>query len=225
MWETMARPLRDDVWWFELHGVNAYLVEDDGNPILVDAGMPWSAGKLRAGLDQAGFGVADLEHVFVTHYDPDHVGGLRRIDPECPVYVGAGDAPFLQGQLAPDWTEWKGLLQRLLRPLVQPSGLDVRPVTNGDQIGSFTVYDTPGHTPGHVAYVSEDLDVAFLGDLVQSSNGSLRPPPWLMSANMRAVRESIHDLVEHAPEFDLACPGHGDPVVGNGHAALRAALE
>lgn len=221
----MVRVLREDVWWFELRGVNAYLAVDDGDPVLVDAGMPWDAGAIRSGLDRAGYAVSDLECVLLTHYDPDHVGGLRRLQPDCPIYIGAGDAPFLRGQLAPSWREWKGLLQRLLRPLVQPSGLDVRPVTDGDTIGSFTVFETPGHTTGHVVYVNEALDVAFLGDLVQSTGDALHLPPWLLSENMRAVRESVHDLVARAPDFDLACPGHGDPLVEDGRDALEAALE
>lgn len=221
----MARPLRDDVWWFDLRGVNAYLVLDGGEPVLVDSGSPWSAGRVRDGLADAGVGVDDLARVLVTHYDPDHVGGLRRLEPDCPVFIGAGDAPYLQGQLPPDWTTWKGLLQRVMRPLYQPDGLDVRPVTGGDELGSFTVYETPGHTAGHVSYVSTSHDLACLGDVVQASNGELRPPPWLLSANMRAVRESIHDLVANAPDFALACPGHGDPIVEHGAAALRAAIE
>lgn len=221
----MARQLREDVWWFDLRGVNAYLVVDQGDPVLVDAGMPWDASTVRAGLADAGFEVSDLARVLITHYDPDHVGGLRRLDPDCPVFIGAGDAPYLQGQLDPSWKEWKGLLQRVLRPIFQPAGLDIRPVTAGRELGSFTVYETPGHTQGHVSYVSDALDVAFLGDLVQSSDGELVPPPWLLSDNMRAVRESIHDLLADAPEFGVACPGHGDPIVENGRAALEAALE
>jgi glyoxylase-like metal-dependent hydrolase (beta-lactamase superfamily II) len=221
----MARQLRSDVWWFDLLGVNAYLVVDEGDPVLVDAGLGVDAGAVRSGLADAGFTVSDLARVLVTHYDPDHVGGLRRLEPDCPVYVGAGDAPYLRGQLTPPWTAWKGLLQRVLRPFVQPTGLDVRPVTDGDRLGSFTVYDTPGHTPGHVAYVSETLDVAFLGDLVQSTDGGLRPPPWLLSENMRAVRESIQHLVDTAPEVAVAAPGHGDPILDGGTAALRAAIE
>jgi len=221
----MVRVLRDDVWWFDLSGVNAYLAVEDDGPVLVDAGMPWHARSIRRGLDQAGFEPVDLERVLLTHYDPDHVGGLRRLDVDCPVYIGAGDAPYLQGQLDPPWTEWKGLLQRVVRPFVQPSGLDVRPVTDDDTVGSFTVYDTPGHTTGHVSYVSTELDAAFLGDAVRSSNGELHLPPWLLSENMRAVRESVHDLVERVPDFELACPGHGDPLVEGGRDALEAALE
>lgn len=221
----MARVLRDGVWWLDLRGVNAYLVDDGGDLVLVDSGMPWDTNLVRAGIREAGFSVADVDRVLVTHYDPDHVGGLRRLDLDCPVYVGAGDAPYLQGQLLPDWTTWKGLLQRVLHPFVQPRSLDVRPVTNGDTVGSFTVYETPGHTQGHVTYVSAAHDVAFLGDLVQARSGELTTPPWLLSANMRAVQESLHRLTEHAPAFDIACPGHGDPLVGDGHLALQAARE
>ena len=221
----MARALRDGVWWLDLRGVNAYLVDDGGELVLVDAGMPWDASRVAAGIRDAGFTVSDVERVLITHYDPDHVGGLKRLHLECPVYIGAGDAPYLQGQLTPPWTQWKGLLQCVLYPYFQPSGLDVRPVSNGETVGSFTAHHTPGHTEGSVVYVSDALDIAFLGDLVQGGSGALTTPPWLLSANMRAVRESIHRLVDRTGSFDIACPGHGTPIVGNGHEALRAAVE
>lgn len=221
----MARALRDDVWWLELRGVNAYLVEDAGDLVLVDSGMPWDENIVRRGIRDAGFSVDDVDRVLVTHYDPDHVGGLRRLDLDCPVYIGAGDAPYLQGQLVPPWTQWKGLLQRVLYRYFQPTSLDVRPVTNGDTIGSFTVFETPGHTDGHVAYVSASHDVAFVGDLVQSSGDVLETPAWLLSANMRAVQESIRSLATDAPSVEIVCPGHGDPIVGNGHEALWAAQQ
>lgn len=221
----MARSLRDGVWWLDLTGVNAYLVDDDGDLVLVDTGMPWDVPSIRAGIRDAGFAPSDVDRVLVTHYDPDHVGGLRRLDLDCPIFIGAGDAPYLQGQLTPDWTKWKGLLQRVLYPFFQPRSLDVRPVTDGDTVGSFIVYETPGHTEGHVAYVSADYDVAFLGDLVQARSGELATPPWLLSANMRAVQESIRSLVENAPAFDLACPGHGNPLLGGGRDALVRTLE
>ena len=35
----MVTELLDDVWWFDLRGVNAYLVEDDETLTLVDAGV------------------------------------------------------------------------------------------------------------------------------------------------------------------------------------------
>lgn len=221
----MARALRDDVWWIRLRGVNAYLVEDEGDLVLVDTGMPWDARAIRNAIRRIDHRVSDVDRVLITHYDPDHVGGLRRLDLDCPVYIGAGDAPYLQGRLTPDWREWKGLLQRVLHPLVQPNGVDARPVTGGDTIGSFRVYETPGHTTGHVAYVSDAHETAFLGDLVRASSGGLETPPWLLSEDMRGVRESIRMLVARAPDFELACPGHGDPILQDGRERLAALLE
>jgi len=39
----MATELAGGIRWFDLGGVNAYLIDDGGNLTLVDAGMPWHA--------------------------------------------------------------------------------------------------------------------------------------------------------------------------------------
>ncbi|AQL43507.1 MBL fold hydrolase [Halorientalis sp. IM1011] len=216
----MVTELGDDVWWYDLLGVNAYLV-DDGTVTLVDAGNPWDGRNLVLGVDEAGYSLQDVDRVLLTHYDFDHVGGLGRLQGlDATVYVGAADEPFLTGKERPPLSKHKGALQNALGPFLKSPALTVETVADGDEIGSFTAYHTPGHTPGHVAYVSEALDAAFLGDLVRESGGKLRPSPWLMSYDTDAVEESIRDLAERAPEFSIAAMGHGTPFEERGREAL-----
>ena len=208
----MPTELREDVWWLDLSGVNAYVVDDGGTVTLVDAGPVWDADAVLDGVVEAGYALADLDRVLVTHYDLDHVGGLSRLGGlDVTVYAGAGDAPLVAGTASPDLSSRKGLLQLLGSPLVGTPPDDVRSLADGDEVGSFTVYETPGHTPGHVAYVSESLGVAFVGDLVREANGELEASPWLLSDDTEAVERSIRTLADRMPDVTVLVPGHGVP--------------
>ncbi|MDS0283417.1 MBL fold metallo-hydrolase [Haloarcula onubensis] len=222
----MVTPLADDVWWYDLTGTNAYLV-DDGALALVDTGTRFHASELIGGLRDAGFELRDLDRILLTHYDMDHVGGLSAFDGvELTVYVGSDDAPFVTGEAKPPLSNHKGLVQRLGGPLSSPPDNPVEPLEDGDTVGSFTVYETPGHTPGHVCYVSEALSTGFLGDLVvERGDGRFHPSPWLLSYDTEAVARSVRSLVERAPAFDVAAMGHGVPFERGGSERLADVVE
>ncbi len=218
----MATRLADGVWWLKLSGVNAYLIEDGDDLVLCDAGLARQGGKLRSEIKGTGNAVDDLDRILVTHYDMDHVGGLSAFPAAVPIYAGGDDAAFLRGDASPPLSNHKGLLQRAMGVFVETPPQDVRPIADGESVGSFTAYHTPGHSPGHTAYISESLGVGLLGDLVRSSNGGLAASPWFISYDTGVIRESIRSLVDRAPSFEVACPGHGSPLRTDGSAALAA---
>jgi len=208
----MVTRLRDGVWWLDLGGVNAALVDDGGDLTLVDAGMPWHGDAVVDAIVTAGYALSDLNRILVTHYDLDHVGGLPRFDGvDVDMYAGEGDAPLVAGHGSPSLRSRKGAFQRLTSLFGSPLDTDVLALTDGDTVGSFTVYETPGHTPGHVAYVSERLETAVLGDLVRESDGTLSPSPWVISHDRTAIAESVRELADRAPDFEVAVVGHGVP--------------
>ena len=219
----MVEELTTGVFWLDLGGVNAYLVDDDGALTLVDAGMPWQTDGLVDGIIEAGYTLEDLDRVLITHYDLDHVGGLPRLDGlDVTVYTGVEAAPLVAGDRAPGWSSRKTIMQSVASFLYSEAKLPVASVADGESIGSFTVYRTPGHTAGHVAFVSEAHSVAFLGDLVRESAGELEHSPWFISEETSAVRESIRALAERAPEFDIGAMGHGVPFETRGSERLTA---
>ena len=222
----MVTPLADGVWWYDLRGTNAYLV-DDGTLTLVDTGLGFHASALIGGLRDAGFELRDLDRILITHYDVDHVGGLPAFDGvDLTIYVGSTDAPLVTGERKPPLSNHKGLVQRLGRPLISPPDNPVERLEDGDTVGTFTVYETPGHTPGHVCYVSEALSAAFLGDLVvERGDGRFHPSPWLLSYDTGDVERSIRSLVERAPAFDVAAMGHGVPFGRNGSERLASVAQ
>lgn len=208
----MVTALADDVWWYDLVGTNAYLADDDGTLTLVDAGMPWHGNTLIGGLREADFELRDIDRILLTHYDFDHAGGLAAFDGvDLTIYVGAAESALVTGAKRPRLSNHKGALQWLMGQFVSPPENPVKPVSDGETVGSFTVYETPGHTPGHVCYVSDSLSTAFLGDLVREANGKLQAPPWLLSYDTEAVKQSIRAFADSAPPFEAAGMGHGVP--------------
>jgi glyoxylase-like metal-dependent hydrolase (beta-lactamase superfamily II) len=247
----MARELADGVWLLDLGLVpplatNGFLIDgslreqldapaDDADQdpatdedlTLVDAGLFYNRRSIRAELADAGYSVADLDRVLVTHYDLDHIGGLGGIADELdgPVYIGEADGKLAAGESQPNVFHHKGLFHRIARRLFPlPDDIDLRHVRDGDEIGRFTAYHTPGHNPGHTVYV-HDSGVAFLGDLVWEEEGELTPPFWLDSYDMRDVRESIRRFADESRPFEVACMGHGTPLTSGGDDAIRRLVE
>ena len=217
---AMLTELREGVRWLDLRGVNAYLV-DDGDLTLVDAGPPWKAGAVLDALVEAGYAMTALDRVLLTHYDLDHVAGLPKLAGyDVDVCAGRADAGLVAGTDSPDLGTLKGLTQALGSPFVGNAPGTVQRLDDGDTVGGFTVYATPGHTPGHVTYVNETVDAAFVGDLLLESDGGLDPSPWFLSADTDAVRESIRSLSAATPEFAVLGVGHGVPFREGGKRRL-----
>ncbi|PSP52222.1 MBL fold metallo-hydrolase [Halobacteriales archaeon QH_3_68_24] len=223
----MVRRLGEGLWLLNLglappFASNGYLV-DDGDLTLVDPGLPYNRPRLRSQLTEAGYELTDLDRVLVTHFDLEHSGGLGLLAPEFdgPAYIGQADLAIANGGSLPNPTHHKGIYHRLVRSLVGlPEDVRVEPVTDGDEIGGFVACHTPGHNPGHFVYYHEGQSAAFLGDLVWEENGKLTPPFWLDSYDMRGVRESIRDLTERVPPFEVAAVAHGQPLLEDGRKAL-----
>ncbi|WP_227356787.1 MBL fold metallo-hydrolase [Haladaptatus salinisoli] len=226
----MATQLSEGLWHVDCRTrdrPNVYIV-DDGVRTLVDAGWPGDEETVRDGLDEAGFEPEDIDQVLLTHYDADHVGTLARLTPslDAPVFVHRDDAPYVAGNRLPPWTARNGLetFHRLYYRRLTLPNLPIRRIGDGDEIGSFRAYHTPGHTPGHVAYVHEGLDAAFIGDLAFEVGGRLRPSGRVTSYDPRSVEESIRTLLDRTRRFDYVCPGHGRPLE-DGRAHLLRTVE
>ncbi|CCQ32468.1 MBL fold metallo-hydrolase [Halorhabdus tiamatea] len=207
----MVTELAEGVWWFDLRGVNAYLFEDSEGVTLVDAGAPWTRGALLDQLDDAGFRPRDVTRIALTHYDLDHVGALGRFEAERPVYAGEPDADILRGDRRLPWNNRKTAFQRATGLVVSEPAQSIETVGDGDRIGDLTVYETPGHTAGHLAFVSEARSVAFVGDLVRESDGRLEPSPWALSQDTDAVDSSIRRLAGLDLDVEVLAMGHGTP--------------
>ncbi|MDS0298334.1 MBL fold metallo-hydrolase [Halogeometricum sp. S1BR25-6] len=212
---------------FRCRGVNAYLVDDGGTLTLVDAGTPWDGARMREMLSSSGVSPSAIDRVLLTHFDLDHVGTLATLglDADVPIHASEPDASFLLGDADPPAGNHKGAFQRLARLFIDSPENEVIRVSDGDEVGGFDAYRTPGHTPGHVAYHHAGHGAAFLGDVVRGSDGELDTLPWPMCYDADRNEKSLADLAERIDPFEVACVGHGDPIRTGGYDALRRAAD
>jgi len=54
--------------------VNVWIVQESDRLTVIDAGMPRLLPRSRAGLDQIGRSLQDIDAVLITHGHPDHIG-------------------------------------------------------------------------------------------------------------------------------------------------------
>ncbi|MGM0670133.1 MAG: MBL fold metallo-hydrolase, partial [Gemmatimonadota bacterium] len=107
-------------------------------------------------------------------------------------------------------------MARMSRFLSGPSHPVSRILKEGDEIGGLRVVETPGHTPGHLAFFEEEERVLILGDVLFHRHPitlrkGLTEPIRLVTWNRRQNLASARKLASLAPR--IVCFGHGTPLM------------
>ncbi len=194
---------------FPPHAINVYLLGD----VLVDSATRFDARRLLKRLK----GRTVTAHA-LTHVHPDHQGSSSAICSRLniPLWCGAGDADAMEtpglmiDRMHPHW------FSRVAGGFVKGPPYPVaRQLREGDQVGSFTVIETPGHTIGHVSYWRAADRVLIAGDVICNLNiwnGTelLCMPQRIFTLDPAQNRQSARRLVELEPR--LIAFGHGPPL-------------
>lgn len=189
------------------NAINCYLIED----VLIDAGIKSSGTKIVKEL--IGFKVK--AHA-ITHAHADHQGASKEI-------CGKLNIPFMchgndknraeQGTVTEEYPNPNHLIAKFQMAYWAGSGQKVNStLKEGDQIGGFTVIETPGHASGHISFFREKDGVLIVGDVLTNMNllttcVGLHEPPALFTSNREQNRESIKKLFDLKP--CVLCFGHG----------------
>ncbi|HCQ56860.1 MBL fold metallo-hydrolase [uncultured Roseovarius sp.] len=178
---------------------NLTLFQDAERTVLFDAGsgsgfMP-SAGKILEALDAIGVSADDITHVLFTHAHPDHLWGVLD-DFDDPVFANAS---YMIGQA--EWEYWTdpatvesigaerasfavGAARRLaaIEDLMEfiDGGQEVLP--------GILAHDTPGHTPGHMAFeIRQGTEAALVvGDAIGNGHLAFARPDWASGSDQDA---------------------------------------
>jgi glyoxylase-like metal-dependent hydrolase (beta-lactamase superfamily II) len=210
--------------------VNAYLVREDDGLTVVDALFGGAAAKtiLAAAQNMN----APIKRLVLTHGHADHVGSvdsLAKAIPGLEVLITERDALVMAGDRSAQPGETpKKVKGSISAQKTKPTGS----LIDGQMVGSLQVIATPGHTPGHVAFLDTRDQTVFCGD-VYTTFGHVEttakmswpfplavPPAW----DKAMIVASAAKLAELEPA--RLAPGHGrvieDPVAQMRRAVARA---
>ena len=198
------------------NAINVYLVSD----VLIDAGTRRAERRIMRQI--AGRRVS--AHA-LTHAHPDHQGSSHAICERLaiPLWCGQGDVPAMEtpgGVAASQAPGWRNVLQQ--RFWTGPPHPVARALVEGEEVGGFTVLESPGHSRGHLAYWRESDRVLILGDVLNNVNvmtgiPGLHEPPRAFTADPARNRDSARRLAGLRPR--LTCFGHGAPLRDPGRLA------
>jgi glyoxylase-like metal-dependent hydrolase (beta-lactamase superfamily II) len=207
--------------------INAFLVAEDDGLTLVDTTVPRAGKQILAAAKALGLPIV---RIALTHAHGDHVGALDELAAALPgveVAISERDARLLAKDKRPEPGEPADARFRGSYP-----GTRTRPtrlLAAGDRVGSLEVVASPGHTPGHVAFLDTRDGTLIAGDAFSTVGGVATsaklharfPLPYAATWHRPTALASARAL--RALDPSRLAVGHG-PVVEAPGAAMDAAI-
>ena len=210
---------------------NAYLVGDRASWVLVDACTPGNESRIRRAAERR-FGRGSRPRaILLTHGHFDHAGSAGPLADVwgVPIYAHPLELPYLTGRsnYPPFDLKSPGFFTRIAKFF--PTGT----VDLGTRAGAlepkraipglpdWETIETPGHTPGHVAFFRRGDAFLLAGDAVTTMNldsfwdtvvrrKQVCRPPVPATSNWGNARRSVERLASLRPLWIAA--GHGVPM-------------
>ena len=165
---------------------NCYILKNEGKALVIDPG--YEPETILSHLRRENL---TLEAILLTHGHFDHVGAVKKLaaQTQCKVYIHPAEdtmpAMLTAGKLHYTHTYGEGDIWEL-------AGLTLR------------VFHTPGHTPGSVCLLCQD--VLFSGDTLFAGSCGRTDLP---GGDWATIQKSLKRLAGMEADFTV-CPGHGE---------------
>lgn len=203
-----------------------------GRTVLVDTGFadngPPTTGHWMTNFRAAGFDPATVDDIVISHFHPDHIGGIRCKDgtavfPKAQVHVPEAEWAFWTDDArmaqAPDgWKPTFAATRRVFGPIAG----EVKRFAAGEEVvPSLTAVAAPGHTPGHTAFMlaSGSARQLIMGDTANHPALFVRNPGWSAVFDMDAeqARETRVKMLDLAAAERLQVSFYHAPFPAAGH--------
>jgi len=211
---------------------NVYLIENDGQVTLFDAG----ARTMTRSVATAAAKLGGIDRIVLGHGHTDHRGTAPGLG--APVWCHPDEVQDAEG--SGGWRYWpeglKGLPfpQRPLHRLFHRYAWDGGPVEisgtvkEGDEVAGFTVIELPGHAPGQIGLWRESDRLALTTDAfylidMWGRDCPAHLPDDLYNYDTEQARASLRKLAAIEPA--VAWPGHAGSLSGDVRGELERAAE
>jgi glyoxylase-like metal-dependent hydrolase (beta-lactamase superfamily II) len=222
VWVVQGQPAR----------CNVYLIEDEGQVTLFDAG----ARTMTRALARAGAKLGGIRRIVLGHGHTDHRGAAPGLG--VPVYCHPAEVQDAEGsggfRYWPEGLSGIPFPHRQIQRLMHRYAWDGGPVeiagtvSEGDEIAGFKVVEIPGHAPGQIALWRESDRLALSSDCfytldIWGRDSEPHVPFAAYNFDTQRARASIRKLAELEPA--AAWPGHAKPLTGDVRGQLLAAAD
>ena len=166
----LAGTLQAPAWHATVQG---FVVDIGGQRVLIDAGtggamMPETSGRLPANLTAAGITPESVQHIVISHFHGDHLGGVLNAQgkprfPNATLHVNAAELAHWRAQQ-------QGDAGAMTRRVAEAYGQRMKTFQSGEIVPGLAAEPVTGHTPGHTVYrlTSGGQQMVFVGDLIHS---------------------------------------------------------
>lgn len=205
--------------------VTAYLVNTGSKLVLIDTGAAGlfgpTLGKLIANLKASGYQPGQIDEVYLTHFHPDHSGGLmldkQRAFPNATVRADQRESAFWlsseEMKKAP--ASSKGYFDSAMatvQPYVSAGKFSPFP-GNAELTPGIRAVGSYGHTRGHVSYLvaSQGKKLWIAGDLIHVAAVQLPSPGVTIDFDLdpgAAAAARAHAFAQVARDGTLVAASH-----------------
>jgi len=203
-----------DLNFFVQNVIAAYIIETNEGPVLIETGPNTVYNNLVKSVNEAGFSIEDIKHVFVTHIHLDHSGAAWQLaEKGATIYVHSRGAKHLAdpSKLVASAERIYGDKMQELWGVIKPVPKDrIYATEDGQKINiggiDIRVIDSPGHASHHNVYIIEGI--AFTGDAagIKIAGGPVVPPTPPPDIHIEQWQETLKKIRELNP--DVLYPTH-----------------
>ena len=229
-----GRPIAITGGVFQIRAIGARVtvLVENGEVLLVDAGLWGSSGPILQGLETLGLVPEQIGRVVITHAHPDHSGGLGGLVAGREVAIAAHrlEADIIAGAATPSPLQ-NELIGKMTQPVVSRLMGNSVPVDDRLEDGDIIPFGTevrvvhlPGHTEGSIALHLPRKGAIIVGDALQYKFARrLGPPAASVTQRPKEAMRSVEKLL--GLDFDTICFSHFPPMRNEPREALRELIK
>jgi hydroxyacylglutathione hydrolase len=176
--------------------VNFYIFKEKNNAICFDTGL--SCPLVNKELQKIKISPDQVSHIFLTHSDKDHVGGIS-VFPNAKIFLSKLEVPLING-----------IKKRALFKKNQDIEREYQTLSENEviQVGSIEIkaISTPGHTLGSMSYFVNNKFL-FSGDTIYLKKNNATAGVRFLNMDIMEQKQSISKLSK-IENVELLCTAH-----------------